>query len=141
MRMRIRGVYTVEAVFIMSICVWVLIALCYGGIYVHDRVVLESVTNEETAAWLSSTERGEESRWRGDLEQELDKRLFLFRIRSVKVTSGWKEKKIRICYTMPVSWRLLKRIFMGNRSEAVYETSREDIVPAKHMWEMEGSDG
>lgn len=139
--MRIKGVYTVEAVFIMSICVWVMMALCYGGMYVHDKVVLESVSNGETAAWLSSMESKEESQWKKDLKQELDKKLFLFQIRSVKVTSGWKEKKVQIRYRVPVSWKLLKKIFMENRSEAVYETSRENITPAKSMWEGEENHG
>ena len=58
--MRMKGVYTVEAVFIMSICIWVMVALCYGGMYVHDIVVLESVTNEEVAAWLSSSGQKQE---------------------------------------------------------------------------------
>lgn len=37
--------FTVEAVFVVSICIWVLVALCYGGLYVHDRAVMVSDVN------------------------------------------------------------------------------------------------
>ena len=86
--MRMKGVYTVEAVFIMSICIWVMVALCYGGMYVHDIVVLESVTNEEVAAWLSSSGQKQEKVWLADLRKDLDNKLFLFQVRTVKVKSG-----------------------------------------------------
>lgn len=137
--MKLRGVYTVEAVFIMSICIWVLVALCYGGMYVHDAVVLESVVNGETASWLSVPEQTEEKLWKEGLRRELDKKLFLFQVQAVKVKSGWKEKKIQVHYTVPVSWKKLKEIFCGNKPEVVYETTREKVVPAKSMWEREKS--
>ena len=86
--MRMKGVYTVEAVFIMSICIWVMVALCYGGMYVHDIVVLESVTNEEAAAWLSSSGQKQEKVWLADLRKDLDNKLFLFQVRTIKVISG-----------------------------------------------------
>jgi len=135
--MRMKGVYTVEAVFIMSICIWVMVALCYGGMYVHDIVVLESVTNEEAAAWLSSSGQKQEKVWLADLRKDLDNKLFLFQVRTVKVKSGWNEKKIRVHYTVPVSWNLLKKILSGNKSEIVFETVRETLVPAESMWEKE----
>ena len=45
-----------EAVFVMSISIWILTALCYGGFYVHDCLVLESGTNEVTAEWIAAEE-------------------------------------------------------------------------------------
>lgn len=112
-------------------------ALCYGGMCVHDIVVLESVTNEEAAAWLSSSGQKQEKVWLADLRKDLDKKLFLFQVRTVKVKSGWNEKKIRVHYTVPVSWNLLKKILSGNKSEIVYETVRETVVPAESMWKKE----
>lgn len=135
--MKIRGVYTIEAVFVVSICIWVLIAVCYGGMYVHDRVVLETVTNEELAARLSGPDRKEEKKWCGELKDKLQKKLFLFRILGVKEKSGMQSKKTEVRYSIPVSWNFLKKIFMGGKTELCFETVREDITPANYMWDSE----
>ena len=135
--MRAEGVYTIEAVFVMSICIWVLVGICYGGMYVHDRIVLESVTNEETAAWLSQTDSTETKKWCENMRKKLDKKMFLAQIKNVKASPVLLGKKIQIRYALPVSWNLLKKIFMQGKAELTYEIVREDIVPAKYMWDRE----
>lgn len=135
--MRVKGVYTVEAVFVMSICIWILVGICYGGMYVHDRMILASVTNGETAAWLSRTDSAETKKWCEDLKKVLDKKMFLIRIRGVKANSVLSGKKVQIHYVLPVSWSFLKKILTQGKTELAYETVREDIVPAKYMWDRE----
>lgn len=135
--MRAKGVYTVEAVFVMSISIWILVGICYGGMYVHDRIVLESVTNGEASAWLSQADSGETKTWCENLRKTLDGKMFLVQVRNVKSSTVLGGKKIQICYVLPVSWNLLKKILMQGRAELVYETVREDIVPAKYMWDSE----
>lgn len=135
--MRVKGIYTVEAVFVMSICIWILVGICYGGMYVHDRMILASVTNGETAAWLSRTDSAETKKWCEDLKKVLDKKMFLIRIRGVKANSVLSGKKVQIHYVLPVSWSFLKKILTQGKAELAYETVREDIVPAKYMWDRE----
>ena len=38
--------YTVEATFVMTSTLWVIFAIFYGGFYIHDRMIVSSVTNE-----------------------------------------------------------------------------------------------
>ncbi len=135
--MRRKGVYTVEAVFVMSICIWVLTAVCYCGLYVHDMVLLESVTNGEAAVWLSSSEPEKSVSWCEKVREKLDKKFLLIRIRGVKAHSVLAGRKIQIRYILPISGSLLKKIFMRGKTELVYETVREHIVPAKNKWDRE----
>lgn len=132
--MKVQGIYTVEAVFVMSICIWVLMAICYGGLYVHDMVVMESFTNEEAAAWLSRPDPAEKKQWCETMKKELDSRTFLIRIRSIKTKSVLQTKKVQVYFSVPVSQTLLKKIFMEGKSELLYETAREDTQPAQSMW-------
>lgn len=133
--MKMRGVYTVEAVFVVSICVWVLVAICLGGMYAHDRVVLESVTNEEGAAWLSQPDTVSEKEWTDGLREKLDGQLYLFRIRGVTTKSVLSGRQIRVRYTVAISWKFLKGIWMNGKSEVAFETVREDVEPAIYMWD------
>lgn len=66
--------FTVEAVFVVSICIWVLVALCYGGLYVHDRAVMvsdvNSIVNRELIQRMSEDE--------GKSRKEINEHLYLF---------------------------------------------------------------
>lgn len=135
--MRAKGVYTVEAVFVMSISIWILVGICYGGMYVHDRIVLESVTNGEASAWLSQAETEETKTWCENLRKTLDGKMFLLQVRDVRSSTVSGGKKIQIRYVLSVSWNLFKKILEQGRTELLYETVREDIVPTKYMWDSE----
>lgn len=125
--------YTVEAVFIVSICVWILIALCYGGFYVHDRLLLASELNEQTAEWIcSGAEKTDE--WCEDRKNGIQKKLFLFQITSIRVKNELAARNIQVTYTVPISWSTMKKLFTGKSSSVTYETEREMVQPADYMW-------
>ena len=71
--------FTVEAVFVVSICIWVLVALCYGGLYVHDRAVMvsdvNSIVNRELIQRMSEDE--------GKSRKEINEHLYLLKIRQI----------------------------------------------------------
>ena len=68
--------FTVEAVFVVSICIWVLVALCYGGMYVHDRAVMasdvNSIVNRELIQRMNEDE--------GKSRKEINEHLYLLKI-------------------------------------------------------------
>lgn len=124
-----------EAAFVVTICVWVLAAICFGGLYVHDRVVLESNTNEMTAAWLSEEKREEKDIWVENVRRKLDDQLFLIQVHAVETQGLLQSQRVRVRYSLPVTWLFLKKALTGGKPETVFETVREDIVPAKYMWD------
>ena len=133
----VRGSYTVEAVFIMTICVWIFMGIFYCGFYVHDRIILSSVTNESTAMWLNSAENISEKKWKQELLSELEEKLFLIQINEISSQKGIGSKKVKIRYSLPISWIFLRRILMGGENSSVYQTTRENIEPAESMWDAQ----
>ncbi len=134
--MRWEGSYTVEATFVAAICVWTLTALCYTGFFIHDNLLLESESNEQTAAWLS---RGSEDRteWEKNLKKTLQKKLFLMQIKSVTSQKGLSRETVKIRYTLPISWKKLKTFLAGKKTSLVYEAEREAVCPARYKWDYD----
>lgn len=132
--MKVNGYYTVEATFVVSICVWVIVALCYGGLYIHDRLVMETVTNQIAYRGFSDETNFDIGEWKTKCRKELDKSLYLMKVRTVNTDRGVNAIKIKIRYRLPISFRYLKKILSGGKTELVFETSREMIQPAKYRW-------
>ena len=61
------GYYTVEAVFIVTICIWVVMALLYSGLYVHDRMVAISEMNQKLAEKFQRGDGGGTSEWQDEV--------------------------------------------------------------------------
>lgn len=134
--MRRDGYYTVEAVFIVSICLWVIIALCYTGLYVHDSLLLESAGNEQTAEWAAAgTEKRE--KWEKCTKKELQRKMFLFQIKSVNAKKGLNGIKVKVRFSLPVSWKKLKQMLSKEKSELAEEIERENVQAARYLWDYE----
>ena len=134
--MMCRGYYTVEATFIVTICVWMLVALCYTGFYVHDELLLESEGNEQTAAWIAEGGK-EREKWEKQLRSTLQKKMFLLKISDVDAKKGLTGEKITVHYTLPVSWLKLKQMLSGKKSSLSYEVNQENVCAAKYKWDYQ----
>lgn len=130
------GYYTVEATFIVSICVWLMIALCYGGFYVHDKLLLGSEVNDNAFSWISLGGKNK-GKWEKSEKKNLQNKMFLFRIKRVNVKNGLTSKKIKVTYTVPISSKNIRNLFTEKKNEMIYETEREIINPAEYKWTME----
>lgn len=127
--------YTVEAVFVISICIWVLIALFYGSFYIHDRVILGSVTNEWTAVQFQKAETAVSEKWEQDVKKDLERRLFLIRINRVHAKKGVADVKVEVYYKLPISIKNIKALFSGGDKEDCFVTVRELTRPAEYKWD------
>lgn len=134
--MKKSGYYTLEAVFVMSISIWILTALCYGGFYVHDCLVLESGTNEVTAEWIAAEEPLSDSIWEKEIKKQIDEQLLLLKVKSVKAANKILYEKVTVTCELPLSFPLLKKILVQN-SKVQQVVTREIVVPAKYKWDME----
>lgn len=132
MNRRVNGYYTVEATFVVTICIWVLAALCFGGLYIHDRAVLSSTVNEMTAEWIEKEEVKKKD-WVKTAKSQLNETLFLMQVNRVEAEKTLSVWNIRVRYELPGALTYLKKIW----SEKVYETTREDVNPAVYKWDVD----
>lgn len=135
--MKADGYYTVEATFIITICVWVMVSLCYGGLYIHDRIAMETVTNELAGRDFSDGKKVEVNEWKKNAEKKLEKCLYLLQVKAVSADRGITAVKIKVRYRLPISFDYLKKILSGGKAEPVFETAREIVQPAKSKWDYD----
>lgn len=124
-----KGYMTVEATFVVSICIWIMMAICTGGFYVHDKMVLETITNERTCRYLKEENEKSEKTWKKELKKELNKKLFYLQVKKVTVSDSLTGMKVKVKYQLPSAVSYLKN--------GTFKTTRENIVPAKYKWDYD----
>lgn len=127
--------YTVEAVFVMSICVWVLLALFYASFYIHDRVIMGSVTNEQIQRHFQETEAKVSEEWKKELKENLSGRLFLIKINKVEAKKQLATVNVKVFYRLPISVKNIKTLFTDKKAEEAFATTKKQIRPVEYKWD------
>lgn len=128
------GYYTVEATFVMTICIIVLMSLCYSGLYIHDRVLVRSEMNQSLAE--NFLEDGEmTSEWRSKVKESIASRLFLMKIQTLEVSRGLASADMTLTYELPISIRKIQRIFTSGKPSVSITVTREIVKPAEYKWD------
>ena len=142
-RLNKSGYYTVEATFIVTICIVVLMAILYTGLYVHDRIIIETVTNRQASYWVhqNEDEKWSEEEFTDELKTDLDRKLFLFTVGHVDVDEMIILKTVKVNYRIPVSLGFLKRIWGGNDGSRQESISISEVRPAKWKWDADAIKG
>ena len=152
---RYNGYYTVEATFVVTICSFVLIAILYTGLYVHDLMLVESYASVYTGVrtrssdimietegteyeGLSKKTTGKSSEEiSGLIKEKLESDLFLFDLLSVDIDDGLLTRKISVDYTAPVSLGFLARAW-GSSEPGAFCFEVENYKPSKIKWDADG---
>lgn len=132
-----KAYYTVEATFVVSICVWVLFALIYSGFYIHDRVILGSVTNEMTSSRFQNGRESVTGKWELQIKGELERRLFLMQIKEVKGEKGLMTVTLQVRYGLPISLDKIRKILSGGSGGTTFVTTRELVRPVEYKWDYD----
>ena len=135
------GYFTVEATFVVTICIVVLMAVLYTGFYVHDRVVTEAVMQRQTTYWIHQPEEKKWSveRYKKKLEKEINKRLFLLTLNRINVEDGLITKTISVDCSLPVSLSFIKRIWGGKSGTREETVKVMEIWPARWKWDADAA--
>lgn len=136
-RMEKGGYYTVEAVFIVTICIWVVMALLYSGLYIHDRMVVVSEMNQKLAEKFQRGDGEAALEWQDEARQSIAKKLMLMRIKKIKVKKGVLSAEMTVTYDLPVSLRGIKSLFSGGRPNMSLAVARELVNPVKYKWDYD----
>ncbi len=121
----------------MTISVWVMLSCFYTGMYVHDCVVLESMANEWAMKWISSEEKSAAKNWISEEKESIQSNLYIMRIKDIHMKKTTWETRVKISYQLPISLRFLRKILTGGNESCQYQTKRENINPAKVMWDSQ----
>ena len=132
--------YTVEATFVVTICVFVVMAILYTGLYVHDRMLVESYSQGSLSLWARSSDdsKTDEIDLEDKIEEGLRRNLFLFNINSVNISGGLLSYTLEISYSYPISITWLERSLGGGSNVETY--SVESVVPARLKWDSQALD-
>ncbi len=136
-RMEKGGYYTVEAVFIVTICIWVVMALLYSGLYIHDRMVVVSEMNQKLAEKFQRGDGEAALEWQDEARQSIANKLMLMRIKKIKVKKGVLSAEMTVTYDLPVSLRGIKSLFSGGRPNMSLAVARELVNPVKYKWDYD----
>lgn len=133
------GYYTVEATFIVTICIVILMAILYTGLYVHDRIIVETVTSRQASFWIhqDEDEKWSEEEFAEELRSELGSKLFLFMVHHVGVDEMLIMKTVNVRYDVPVSLGFLKRIWSGGDGSREESIRVSEVRPAKWKWDAD----
>lgn len=118
--------YTVEATFVMMIVIWVMFTIFYGGLFVHDRMMLGSVMNG-----LAMDDTDETI-----IKSELDKKMFLLQVEEVKQEKGLISTDVTVRYRLSMQSTVIRNLFQKGRDSS-YTITRETVNPAAYKWDYD----
>ena len=127
------GYYTVEATFVMTICIVVLMSLFYSGLYIHDRTLVRSEMNQSLAEQIQEG-REMTPEWRADVKKSIISKLFLMRVQKLEVSKGLVSVDMTVTYELPISIRKIQGIFTGGKPSVSLTVTREIVRAAEYKW-------
>ena len=135
--------YTVEATFIVTITMILVVAVLYTGLYVHDRILAETVAERWTARWEHQKEEKKYTKevFVSKLKKDLSGKLFLIPVHGIDVEEGLTSISVSVRYGLPVSLPFLKRLWGGEKGERTEEVKAARICPAKWKWDADAIKG
>jgi len=107
----------------------IILSLCFGGMYVHDRVIMSSLVNERLAGWIALEKEEKEKNWENLVKKELEKKLFIVKVGKVQASKQLLWRKVKVSYSLPAF------AFMDAKTKMTFEAVREDISPVNYMWD------
>ena len=133
------GYYTVEATFIVTITIVLTVAVLYAGLYVHDQMVIESVSARWLMRWehQTSDEKMSEEEFTEGLRADLEKSVFMLPVRGIDVDEGLLSADVTVSYGLSLSFGFLNRIWGGTDGVREEDASVTTIWPAKLKWDAE----
>ena len=131
--------YTVEATFIVTITIVLTVAVLYAGLYVHDRMVIESVSARWLMRWENQTteEKMSKEEFTEGLRSELDGSVFMLSVYDIDVDEDLMSADVAVSYGLSLSFGFLNRIWGGENGRRIESSSVSTIWPAKLKWDAD----
>lgn len=124
---------TVEAVFVINITMWVLMAVCYAAVYSHDRTVMFSMAEHYIEQAVEDGKKFTASDMETGLKQYVNEHLFLCRADSISVKKELLSVRVDITFHAEVSVPFIKRLLTGEKGRKI-SLSHELLFAPEYLW-------
>lgn len=111
--------FTVEAVFVMCITVWVLAAVCYLSVYSHDRTVLYALAQNYLEQSVENGKEFSKTDLESGMKQYIGKHLFLCRIEKIRVEKKVMSVSAEITFYADVNIPFARKLLTGDRGRNI----------------------
>lgn len=119
---KVKGSFTLEATFVVTIILWIVFSLCYLSLLSHDQVVLYSSGQK----CLRENYPEEQSR------EVMQKQLFILKINKVVCKENVLKKKMTVTAEI-----VMTAPFLSKQTEYRDEMEIENWTCSKRMWDAE----
>lgn len=124
---------TVEAVFVINITIWVLMAVCYVAVYSHDRTAMFSMAEHYIEQAVEDGKKFTASDMETGLKQYVNEHLFLCRADSISVKKELLSVRVDITFHAEVSVPFIKRLLTGEKGRKI-SLSHELLFAPEYLW-------
>ncbi len=125
-----------EAVFVMSIVVWILVSVCYLALYSHDRAVLYSLGQNYLELSVENGADVTAGGIRDGMKQYLQRYMLITRVDSVRVTREIRTVKAEVVFYPEIRLSMTRKL-LGGSAGVRCSISHEVIFPPHEMWDHE----
>ncbi len=131
-----RGSFTVEATFVVTISIWVVLMVCYLALYAHDETAMYSLGHNYLEMAFENGASPSEAEAANELQQYLQKHMLIGRIYEVSVEKKWFSMEAVFRYETTISVPFIRKLLTGEKGVTMI-VSRENFRPAERMWDRE----
>lgn len=128
--------FTVEAVLVVTIVVWIVAAICYLSVYSHDEVALYTLTQNFLELVAENGNELKESEVQIGLRKYLEEHLILSRTRRVDVEEKPQFVQAYIEYYADVKFPFARILLSAVRGKQIC-ISHEKLFAPDYMWDYE----
>lgn len=137
---RRRASFTVEAVFVVSIVVWIVASICYLSVFTHDQAVLFSLTQNYVEQMAENGNEFTEGQLEAGLIPYISSHMRLCRIDHISVKKKLMSVNVDIEYTAGVQFPFARKLLLTGYSRRT-RICHEVLFAPYRMWSMEVGNG
>lgn len=128
--------FTVEATFVVTISIWIILGIVYLSLFTHDYCVIYSITENTLSEMTNNGKKYEKSKIEGEIRNKLGSKMMITQVDHVWVEEKLRAIKVEVGYAMNVKLPFVRELVEKIRDTKM-EVERHVICPAKDRWNSE----
>lgn len=130
---RRKASFTVEAVFVINITIWVLAAVCYAAVYSHDRTAMYSMAEHVMEQSVENGKKFTVTEMEARMKQYMNEHLFLCRADRITVKRAFLSIRADITFHAEVRVPFIQKLLTGEKGRKI-SVSHEVLFAPEYLW-------